>query len=266
MIELQNHFISTYTKSLLSDWSVPAKILQEETARMKDIIQSEESRPDPLLASQLNEQQINDALNGPLQHFFRAHLHAYATIAKIESALTISKEEFFKEGEHTVDTIFGLSPALLSKIELSTVKQLREQCDALTKQDHADWKTHIQGWNESLLAECKKCNLLLSDNEIQEFTTNQTISELNDRYIDLKLPLPKLNKSAFDFNQYFTLKIILAIHSALSRMQQPHGEKEIDAQLKFYQSTLKSIGKTEKSLAETQKKALTELLAPIKTK
>lgn len=266
MIELQNRFISTYAKSLLSDWSVPADILREATARMKDIILSEETKLDPLLTSQINEQQINDAFDGPFQHFFKAHLHAYATIAKVESALTILKEEFFKESENTADTIFGLSPSFLGKIELSTLKQLREKCDALTKQHHADWKTHIQSWNEALLSECKKFNLQLSDMERQEMATNQTISELNDRFTDLKLPIPKLSKSTFDFNQYFTLKIILAIHSALARMQQPHSDKEVETQLKFYQPTLKSIGKTEKELIEMQKKALVELVTPLKVK
>lgn len=266
MIELQSHFISTYTAALLSDWKVPADILREETARMKDIIQSEESKPDSLLASQLNEQQINDALNGPFQHFFKAHLHAYAMIAKVESALTISKEEFFKEGEQTTDTIYGLSTAFLNKIELSTLKQLREKCDALTQQHHADWKTHIQNWGESLITEFKKNNLLLSDPEIQHFAVNETITELHDRFIHLKLEPPKLNKIAFDFNQYFTLKSALAIQSALARMQQLHTEKEIDAQLKNLHSILKSISKAEKELTETQKKALTELVAPIKIK
>lgn len=266
MIELQNHFISTYTKSLLSDWSVPAGILQEETARMKDIIQLGESKPDPLLASQLNDQQINDALNGPFQHFFKAHLHAYATIGKIESALTISKEEFFKEGEHTTDTIFGLSTSFLDKIELSTLKQLREKCDALTRQHHADWKTHIQQWRESLIAVFKKNNLLLSNPEIQDFAINETVTELHDRFLDLKLGLPKLNKTAFDFNQYFTLKSVLVIQSALARMQQLHTEKEIDAQLKNLQSIFKSISKTEKELIEAQKKVLAELVEPIKMK
>ena len=266
MIELQNHFVSTYTKSLLSDWPVPAGMLREETARMKDIIQSAESTPDPLLASQINEQQINDALNGPFQHFFRAHLHAYATIAKVESALTIMKEAFFKEDEHTVNTIFGLSLIFLGKIELSTLKQLREKCDALTRQHHADWKTHIQNWRESLIAEFKKNNLLLSDSEIQDFTINETVTELHDRFLDLKLELPKLNKTAFDFQQYFTLKSALTIQSALARMQQLHTEKEIHAQLKNLHSTFKSISKAEKELTETQKKALTELVAPIKAK
>lgn len=266
MIELQNHFISTYTKSLLSDWSVPTTLLLEETTRLKDIIQSEESKPDPVLALQINEQQINDALNGPFQHFFKAHLHAYATIAKVESALTISKEEFFKEGEHTADTIYGLSTSFLGKIEISTLKQLREKCDALTRQHHADWKTHIQNWQESLIAGFKKNNFLLSDPEIQDFAVNETISELHDRFINLKLGIPKLSNTAFDFQQYFTLKSALAIQSALARMQLPHSDKEIDSQLKNLNSIFKLSSKTEKGLIETQKKALMELVAPIRVK
>lgn len=266
MIELQTHFVSTYSQSLLTDWKVLTGIMQEESTHQKDIIQSETVAPDPLLAFQINEQQINDALNGPFQRFFKDHLHAYATIAFVESASTIKKEEFFKESESVSNTIFGLSPAFLEKIELSTLKQLREKCDALTKQHHADLKTHIQSWCESLTTEFKKNNLLLSDSEVQDFATNETISELRNRFLDLKLEMPKLSKTAFDFQQYFILKSALAIQSALSRMQQPHTEKEINLQLAPLLFLFKSINTAEKALAEAQKKEMTELVAPIKTK
>lgn len=263
MIDLQNPFISTYSRALLSDWNVIRDMMIMESKRIKDVMQAD-TETDPLFETQINNQQINDALNGPFQHFFKAHLRVYATITKIESALTIKKEDLFKESEHLSDSIFGLSVNFLEKIELSTLKQLREQCNALTIQHHADWKKHIQNWGETLLAEFKKNNLGLSDIERQDFMTNQTISELNDRFVDLTVSPPTLSKYPVDFNQYFILKGALTIQSALARMQQSHTEKEIDMQLKKMSSVFKTIGKIEKGLLEGQKKALTELVKPLK--
>lgn len=259
MIELQNHFFSTHSKALLCDWSVIRDILISDTKQMKEITHTD-AQSDRLLAIQMNNQQINDALNGPLQHFFKAHLHAYAMIGKIDSALTIQKEEFFKEAENTHQAIYDLSPDFLAKIELSTIKQLQEKCNALTKQHHADWQTRIQSWCVAILAECKKQQIILSDIEIQELKTNQTITELHNRFIDLKTPLPKLSQDTFDFQQYFILKCVLMIQSALARMQLACTEKEIDKHLKHFQSIFKAIRKEETALLETQKKALAELI------
>jgi hypothetical protein len=262
MMDLSNHFISTYSRALLSDWPVIREMMLAESKQMKDAMQTG-LETDPILETQINDQQMNDALNGPFHHFFKTHLRAYASIAKVESALTIKKEELFKESEITVSTILGISNDFLEKIELSTVKQLREQCDQLSKQHLADWKAQDQNWKAMLLAEFQKNELKLSDIELQDFLVNQTISELHNRFIDFKITPPKLSKDAFDFTQYFTLKSALTIQSALARMQQPHAEKEIDLQLKKMSGIFKLIGKQEKELLDTQKKVVAELIKPI---
>ncbi len=133
----------------------------------------------------------------------------------------------------------------------------------LTKEHFAQWESAIETWAKSLLQDLKKNNVTLSDLELQEFMINQPISELNDRFLNLKITLPKLSKSNFDFEQYFTLKTTLAIHSALSRSQLPNTESAIEKIFKTLNSTLKSIHQTEKELSQAQETVLKELTAVV---
>lgn len=260
MTDLQNHFLSTYSNALLSDWTVIRDILITETQWMKERVQTD-TQPDPILAQQISGQRINDAFNGPFQHFFKAHLHTYAMMTKIESALTIKKEELFKEAENTEHAFYGISSRHLEKIEISTVKQYKEQCNSVTKQHHQDWQTHIQQWCDAILVECQKNHFTLFDVETQDLQTNQTITELYNRFVDLKLPMQKLSKVPFDFHQYFIVKSMLAIQSALARMQQAPTESAIHEQLKILLPIFKSIKKAEEKTIAAQRKTLNELTA-----
>ncbi|OGT42199.1 MAG: hypothetical protein A3F13_02060 [Gammaproteobacteria bacterium RIFCSPHIGHO2_12_FULL_40_19] len=261
MIELSNHFTGTYAKNLLADWTVLTQLIRQQTAWVKDTInvKNEMGAISPLLT----DQQMNDALNGPFQQFFKPHLQAYAAIAKIETALTISKEESFKESEHNIPNPLGIPDTFLAKMEFSTLKELHNKLVALTQEHHTAWESEIQNWTKSLLQELKKNNLTLSDLELQDFTINQPISELNDRFLNLKIAFPKLSKTDFDFAQYYTLKAMLAIHSALSRSQMPNTEAAIEKIVKTLHPTLKSIHKTEKVISQAQEKALKELTASV---
>lgn len=262
MIELKNHFTGTYAKNLLVDWPVLTQFIRQQTTWVKDTINvKNDANTHAFLL--LTDQQINDALNGPFQQFFIPYLRAHAAIAKIETAFTIKKEDFFKESEQSITNPLNVSDAFLAKIELSTLKDLRNKLTALTKEHFAQWESAIETWTKSLSQDLKKNNVTLSDLELQEFMINQPISELNDRFLNLKITLPKLSKSNFDFEQYFTLKTTLAIHSALSRSQMPNTESAIEKIFKALHSTLKSIHQTEKELSQTQETALKELTAVV---
>ena len=90
MLTITPHFISTYAKSLVADWSVIHNFIKEDTIWIKDRLHSNS-------ASILTTKQINDALNGPFQTFFRTHLKAYALISKIETALNFLKKIHLKK-------------------------------------------------------------------------------------------------------------------------------------------------------------------------
>lgn len=258
MIEIQNHFTGTYAKNLLADWTVIAQLIHQETVWVKDTI-NKQNKTAPLLT----DQQINDALNGPLQQFFISHLRAYAAITKVETALTIIKDDFFKENESAIENPLGIPDAFLEKMDFSALKELQNKLVTLTQENHKQWESEIQTWTASLLEALKKNNLTLSDIELQDFTINLPISELNDRFLNFKVPFPKLSKATFDFEQYFTLKTKLVIHSALSRSQLPNNDEAIEKISKTLHPILKSIRQAEKKLAEAQEKGLKELTAAV---
>lgn len=253
MLTLQNHFYNTYAKMLLAHWTVLTQYIHQTTLWVKDTLQE---KKDGVL---LSDQQINDALNGPFQQFFKPLLAAQAKLAKLESAVTLSKEDFFKEAESESNKTLGLAKQLIEKTEISTLKELRKKCDELTTEYYAQWDTHITEWTELLLADFKKMDLVLSDIEIRDFTTRHPVSELDTIYVDLKVPAPKLSKTDFNFSQYFKAKTTLAIHSALNRTQQPNTEHDIAQKMKALKSTLSTIEKTEKKLSDTQKNAIGQL-------
>lgn len=259
MLELKNHFANTYAKMLLADWDILADIAQHTTMWVKDTIQ--QSSSDPALQSPtFTNIQINDIFNGPFQPFFKPHLKAYATLSRIEAAMHIDKEDFFKESEHLIDKTLGVSESILKKTESSTLRELRQKLDATTKNHFAEWEVLISAWAESLVQALKKNNMKLSDLELQDFTINQPISELNDRFIHLKIKLPKLPQSDFDFYQYFMLKCALAVHSALSRTQQENDADAIKKIMKSLQESLQQINQMEKELVVKQGKAVSELM------
>lgn len=263
MFNLPQHFTGTYTKNILIDWSPLSNYMLEKTTWVRDTIQSA-TDTQSIKSPTLSDQQINDALNGPMQLFFKQHLRAYATISKVETALTISSDDLFKDSEHPIDSFFGVPESLLAKIDFSSLKELRKQCDTLTKEHYEQWQSNIQTWTNILLQDFKKNNLTLSDLEIQEFSINQPISEIEDRFIHLKLASPDLKKTGCDFQEYFTLKSTLVIQSALSRSQLPNTDRDIQNILKSPQHTLKLINKAEKELSKTQEKTLLHtLITPI---
>lgn len=253
MLTLQNHFYNTYAKMLLAHWTVLTQYIHQTTLWVKDTLQE---KKDGVL---LSDQQINDALNGPFQQFFKPLLAAQAKLTKLESAVTLSKEDFFKEAESESNKTLGLAKQLIEKTDISTLKELRKKCDELTTEYYAQWDTHIKEWTELLLADFKKMDLVLSDIEIRDFTTRHPASELDAIYVDLKVPAPKLSKTDFNFSQYFKAKTTLAIHSALNRTQQPNTEHDIAQKMKTLKSTFSAIEKTEKKLSDAQKNVIMQL-------
>lgn len=260
MLSLDNHFLGTYGKSFLVDWVVIADMIRDKTYWIKETLAADGPTKENQL---LSDQKIDDALNGPYQLFFKIHLNAYAKISKLEAALTISQDEQFKESEHAADITLGLPKFLIERNDFSSLKELRDQLNTQTKAHYEALEQANMDWKNTVIAELKVVDIQLADVELQELNTNQPATELNDRFINLNLPAPKLPKNPFDFAQYWMIKTVLAIHSTLSRLQLPHTEKEIDGKLKSMRHTFKKIQDAEKTLLDTQSSALKKLLTPI---
>lgn len=263
MIHLGHHFKGTYAKNLLADWPLLTELIQKDVAWIKDTGPAQNETSGIVASALLKDYQIDDALNGPFQYLFHTHMAAYSAIVKAEAALTLMKDEIFKDSEHEIDITLGLPEHLLNEIDFATLGQMRDQLHETLKMQHTELETHILTWIDQLLAEFSKNGLNLSDLEIQEFRSNQPLPELNDRFVNFKVTLPNLSQSPFDFQQYFTLKITLAIHSALSRMQKSNTSGDVAQALGAFHSTLKTLSKTEGKLIKTHKKAVAELITKV---
>jgi len=263
MLNLKSHFINTYGKMLLQDWVSMMRLIQRQTQRIASAIRAADT--DHIeLKDVLTEPQINDAFNGPLQQFYRQHLLAYSAIKRVETALNVTKNELFKDSDSMAENQhFSVPAALLNRIELSDLKQLLHSLNTLMETHYHEWEKNVSDWTALLLEKLKQ-NPTLSDLEITTFVINEPISELHDRFVDLKTELPEFSKSPFGFSQYFTLKAVFVIQSALARLQQPNDTKHVHIVLKPLHSEFKSIHKIEKTLLASHQKAIDELLLKIK--
>lgn len=264
MLTMARHFINTYSKNLLFNWKVIAQIMKEETWWIKD-------RLNPQANALLTQQQIDDALNGPLQLFFKTQLEAYGKITKIDTALSVTKEDSFKEFEGDVEKTFDLTKPFLDKTESDALQTLRNKLNALTKEQYAAWQTKMKDWATQILSHLNTDVLkkqlhqenMFTDTETNEFLSNQPLSEINHQFVEFHISMPKLRANESDCQQYFILKITIAVHSALSRLQQPHSEKEIQGVLKSLKMILNGIAEEEKTLHATQKNAVNALMAEL---
>ena len=264
MITLTEHHIGTYAKVLLEDWTIIRDILVQKTKLAKELVHhNDDSSDNNSLKTLLSDRQINDALNGPYQSFFKQHLAAYASLAHLTFALNISKGGVLKTKDFFGDIDYGLSDALLTQRDFPQVKDAKGTLDSMVSEHLMLWESQIDSWNEMLLSTLAQNDFTLNDIELNDFQQNETISELNDRFIDIKVDLPKLKKEAFNFHQYFMMKLTLAIHSALSRLHQPNTTKDIHVVLNLCQKQLKEIRKTEKELDKEQQAEIDSLIKPI---
>src|SRR3990167_5255116 len=113
MLDLKTHYIGTYARNLIADWPLITRLIREKTEWTKDTISKQEN---PEINATPNvgvrdDQQIDDALNGPFQDFFHTHLAAHANIARFEAAHTFMKDDLFKESDNVDDFALGIPAA-----------------------------------------------------------------------------------------------------------------------------------------------------------
>lgn len=263
MIDLKSHFLGTYGKMLLQDWENLTHLIQQQTRRISETVQAHQPEK-TFQKTILTDQQINDAWNGPFQQFYQLHVAAYAAILRVETALTLTKDELFKEQESVENNTFQVPQKILNKIELSDLKQMRATLNALFETHQQEWQTQIDVWTALLLKQLEE-NPTLSDLEIIALQAHEPVSELYERFVDLKIEFPDLSKLSFNIAQYLTLKATLAIQSALARLHMPNDSSHVHAVAKTLQDALKSIQKTEKELIQKQQAALDGLLIKIQS-
>lgn len=251
------NFIGTYAKVILSDWSSLVEIITKHTTYVKTTIQSEDQG---YLIASLSDRQLKDALEGPLQVFFKQNISAFATLMRVQTELNLQKDEVFKEKAGQIPSENRLPAEKLFTLSLSDVEKCRKSLDQLVKQQDSEWDNI---WNQIIdlfLHKFDEIEFPLSDIEIKEFMDREPISELRDRFVDLNLELPKLKNPQMTVEQYFILKAHLVVHSALSRQHKPHTDTDIKPILKSLRPVFNAIREGEQQLNDQQKQQTDEVI------
>lgn len=254
--------IGTHARITLSDWHVLAKLIAKHGALIKDRPQQEgaetESTP-----SVLSQREIDDAFNGPLQHFFKQASTTYAAIARVRIHLNMREDEAFKDKRADIPEEDKVPENILEQASISDLNKIQNELDDLMLAQSEHWEQCLEAWNNHLLQRLSDIGLSLSDIEIKEFYDPEPISELSDRFVSLNIPLPKMRKSEMNFSTYLTLKSDIAIQSALSRQHLPHQQSDIQKLLKQLKTDFNDIRQQEQEILMGQKAASTQVIANI---
>lgn len=252
----------TYAKITLSDFKVLANLISEHSKLVKETARETEEEESDSAHRILSDREILDALNGPLQKFFKDKLIAYSTIARVRLELTISKEELFKEYREQPQE-FKLNKKYLENLTLSDISDMHNKLDQLCEEHYAKWQEKLAQWQQAILKKLDEKNISLSIIEIQEFQGKEPISELLDRFTDLKIELPKTKKREMNYSDYLKYKTNIAILSALSRQHLSHEEKEINKVLKSLKSVFDTIHQEENQLIKSQEQETQKMVENI---
>ncbi|MDF1653736.1 MAG: hypothetical protein P1U34_01380 [Coxiellaceae bacterium] len=252
-----SYFIPTYTRVMISDWSNIARFIIEHARLMKDKVNPDENQQNHVPS----ETQVNDALNGPFNGFIHECISAFAKIARVRIEHTRKDSDFFIS-EATENNPSDIPERLLKQTSSA-------ECDNLTKQlnDHVaglvqQWRDAANHWVTQVQQQLMSQDLPLSEIEITELKDDEPLSDILDRYTELKVAQPKLPKD-MDFAVYYKLKATLAVHSVLSRQQKPHTPDDIEKLIKPLKKLFKMITDEQKQILTSQQAEIAEIIAPV---
>ena len=257
----QLSFLDTYARVMLSDWQTLMKFIQEHTKRLQQQLQSD---PRQTNLNILSEQQIQEIMHGPYHHFVQQQIHAFALLNFANYSLKVDEDEAFKAAKMPQEITKKTIPAkMLQAISQQDIDRIRTELERHFYEAEEQWETLRQESISNLNAQFLKNNLALSEDEKQTLAADEPISELLERFTERQLILPKHKSKQYTFADYYFLKCIIVVHSALSRQQLPHTKKEIDTQLKTFKTCFNQIKLAEQTCIENQKTKLSEIMAVI---
>ena len=79
----EDAFIGTHSRITLSDWPVIADLVAKHGKLIKEQSQESTENEESTLPNVLSRREIEDAINGPLQTFFKQKATAYATLSRV---------------------------------------------------------------------------------------------------------------------------------------------------------------------------------------
>ena len=258
MAKQQNDpIMSTYARLTLSNWHVLATIIQHY------VQESGNEQTEQLGEFTLSPEQIEEALRGPLQEFIRNMMSAYATLANVRMALTIDSDDTFKEHLTAKNREIDFDKNPLDQFDQEKLSDIQDKLDELTESQANAWQEHFANWSADLAKKLNESGLELSILEMAELQTYQPLCEVNRRFTELNIELPKTKKTEMNFSKYLTLRADIMIHSALGRQHQPHQQSDINKFLKYLKKTFEEINTMEKRLLKEQKMEVNTVIQPI---
>lgn len=259
----EDAFIGTHAKVILSDWPVIAALVAKHGKLIKEQSQTPSEEEKSVLPNVISRREVEDAINGPLQAFFKQKITAYSTISRIRLHLNMKEDDTLKEKRAKLSDEDKVPDSILKNTTSSDLTKILQELDQLTTEHEQQWEEHRQQWTQQILQRLNEQRLSLSEIEVKEFSDPEPISELLDRFVALNIDLPKTKKSDMNFSKYLTLKADITVQSALSRQHMPHGQPEIQKVLGKLKSDFNAIAKQETQILTDQKTAANQVVANI---
>ncbi len=254
--------LTTCARVLLCDWAFISQLLEQYSLTRKAMKEKEREGESTLqmTAPIISNDTYQESVQGPFGQFFRPLLKAYSKLLPIRLALHIAQEDVLKEARDLHFAEKALNNPLAEKLNLDYLVRLQEDLNQLAQTLHTLWQDHLKEGISHLIKTLGEEKLSLSILEISEFYEYEPLCELQERYQIAHLELPKIEVKNLGFTDYLKLKTVLTIQSALSRQQQPHQNKDIQAVFKPLKKTFEMIQKQEHQLIKEQEEKIQAIL------
>lgn len=261
---IEEHHFDTYARLIFSDWQALTTVLIDHVSSCKvQPTELENEQPPATGVKLLDEQQINDALDGPLGTFFRNMLATYVVYLRVATEKNIIDNDVFKGKRHNAEGEFKIPNDDVKRVSEDDVKDIKKQLNNLAKTSGEAWQENYAQWCEDTIQALDAAGIQLSEIEKTEFLSEEPISELLERFVELNIDQPKLKKGEMNYANYIKLKTDLAVLSSLSRQHMSHTQADIDKVLKKVKKQFDHIAKQEKQLHHDQQKAAEDAIQKI---
>ena len=242
---------------MTSDWASITRFIIEHGRPMKEKINPDENQQNHVPS----EAQFNDALNGPFSAYIHQVLSSFAKIARVRIEHNRKESDFFLT-EATKDNPHDIPERLLKQTSIAECDNLSNQLNDQVTTYNQQWRDSANRWCEQVQHQLTSQELPLSEIEVNELFDDEPISDVLNRYTELKVEHPKLPKE-MGFATYYKLKATLTVHSVLSRLQKPHAATDIDKYIKPLKKLLETISEEQNQLLNTQQTEITAIIAPV---
>lgn len=251
-------FIPTYVRVFISDWNNLRDFIVSHGTPMKDKVNQTDINKDKIPS----DLQLNNTMNGPYANFIASLLNHYSKIIKVRMELSLNDSDFFKREQHEQNP-YNIPESVLKKISLAECDNILTQMNDLVGKLSEAWRNQATDWsNRTIDALIEHTGLHLSEIEEKEFLDDEPMSDILERFTELKIEPPKLKKGDMDFAQYLKLKCSISLHSVLHRSQQADKKTDINKLLKPLKGLLEEIHQQQQALLQAHESELMALTQP----